>query len=97
MSPLQLEAAERILRRFGKAAREFLYGMTTYEMVLYARGIRGRLEAIFFLMTMGDLLGVPVLPPYYSLRLLPYVVHRMESWRRLLLREKDITDAMSAG
>lgn len=86
-----------LLQRFAKAAREFLYGMTSYEMVLYARGIRGRLEALFFLMTLGDLLGVPVLPPYYSLRLLPYVIPRLESWRRLVLRERDITDVMSGG
>lgn len=85
------------LRRLRKAAREFLYGMTTYEMVLYARGVRGRLEAMFFLITMGDFLGLPVLPPYYSLRLLPHVMPRLESWRRLVLREKDITDAMSGG
>ncbi len=88
---------EGFLRRFSKAAREFLYGMTTYEMVLYARGVHNRLEAIFFLITMGDLLGLPVLPPYYSLRLLPYAIPRMDSWRRLVLRERDITDAISGG
>lgn len=92
-----LAHAEGLLRRLGKAAREFLYGMTTYEMVLYARGVRGRLEALFFLMTMGDFLGLPVLPPYYSLRLLPYIIPRMDAWKRLVLRERDITDAMSGG
>lgn len=97
MTLLQRGHEEGLLRRFSKAAREFLYGMTTYEMVLHARGTRSRLEAIFFLITVGDLLGVPVLPPYYSLRLLPYVIPRMESWRRLVLRERDITDAMSGG
>ncbi len=88
---------EGILQRFSKAAQEFLYGMTTYEMVLYARGVHARLEALFFVTTMGDFLGLPVLPPYYSLRLLPYVLPHMESWRRLILRERDITDAMSGG
>ncbi len=93
---LPLSTRDR-LRQLTRAAREFLYGMTTYEMVLYARGIHGRLEAIFFLMTMGDLLGLPVLPPYYSLRLLPYAIPRLESWRRLVLRERDITDVISGG
>ena len=32
------------------------------------------MEHLFILITMGDLLGIPILPPYYSLRLLPYVV-----------------------
>ena len=97
MTPLPAGNEDGPLRRFSRAVREFLYGMTTFEMVLYARGIRGRLEAIFFLMTIGDFLGVPVLPPYYSLRLLPYAIPRMESWRRFMLRERDITEAMSGG
>lgn len=44
---------------------------------------------------MGDLLGVPILPPYYSLRLLPwYVVPQIATWKRRMLREKDVADAM---
>ena len=29
------------------------------------------------LVVFGDLLGVPILPPYYTLRLLPYVVPKI--------------------
>jgi len=43
------------------------------------------------LIVFGDLLGVPVLPPYYSLRLLPYIVPTLETWRYSMLREKDFT------
>ncbi len=52
------------------------------------------MEHLFILTTMGDLLGVPILPPYYSLRLLPYVVPQIATWKRRMLREKDLTDAM---
>jgi hypothetical protein len=38
--------------------------------------------------------GVPILPPYYSLRLLPYVVPQIATWKRRMLREKDVADAM---
>jgi hypothetical protein len=38
------------------------------------------------------MLGVPVLPPYYTLRLLPYVVPHMAGWRRSMSRERDLTD-----
>ncbi len=38
--------------------------------------------------------GTPVIPPYYSLRLLPYVVPQISTWKRRMLREKDLTDAM---
>ena len=37
---------------------------------------------------------VPILPPYYSLRLLPYAVPQIATWKRRMLREKDLTDAM---
>ena len=54
--------------------------------------LRERLDAIR--QTLGDLVGVPILPPYYSLRLLPYVVPEINSWKRRLLRERDITDLL---
>jgi hypothetical protein len=44
------------------------------------------------LITMGDLVGIPILPPYYALRLLPYVLPSIEGWRFRLLRERDLTD-----
>jgi hypothetical protein len=80
------------LRRCGRALRDILYGMTTYEMARDLHKERARLEHLFVLITMGDLLGIPILPPYYALRLLPYVVPRIEGWRCSLLRERDLTD-----
>jgi hypothetical protein len=52
------------------------------------------MEHLFILITMGDLLGIPILPPYYSLRLLPYVVPQISTWKRRMLRERDVSDAM---
>ena len=53
---------------------------------------RADLEHLFVLISFGDLLGVPILPPYYSMRLLPFVVPLISTWRRRMLREKDLTD-----
>jgi hypothetical protein len=39
-------------------------------------------------------LGVPILPPYYTLRLLPFCVPLINGWRRRLLRERDLLDAI---
>ncbi len=74
--------------------REVTYGMAAHDMTRYALRSRASMEHLFILTTMGDLLGVPILPPYYSLRLLPYVVPQISSWKRRMLREKDLTDAM---
>ena len=74
--------------------REILYGMGRHDMTRYALRTRASMEHLFILITMGDLLGIPILPPYYSLRLLPYVVPQIATWKPRMLREKDVSDAM---
>jgi hypothetical protein len=76
-------------------AKEVMYGMASHDMSRYALRTRASMEHLFILITMGDLLGVPILPPYYSLRLLPYVVPQISTWKRRMLRERDLTDALS--
>ncbi|MCA2997286.1 MAG: hypothetical protein ING75_01665 [Rhodocyclaceae bacterium] len=70
--------------------REFFYGFATYEIVQQAREMRGSLETLFLLALHGEIVGVPVLPPYYALRLLPYVVPQLEGWKRRVLREREL-------
>ena len=74
------------------ALGEILYGMTTFEWVRGMRRERGEIERLFVLITFGDLVGLPILPPYYTLRLLPYVIPSISRWKRSLLRERDWTD-----
>ena len=83
---------ENRVRAFVGALRDILYGMTVYEWKREIEKERGSVQRLFVLITFGDLLGVPILPPYYSLRLLPYVVPLIRSWRYSLLRERDLTD-----
>ncbi len=68
--------------------------MSLYEWVRELRKERGALENLFVLFVFGDLLGVPILPPYYTLRLLPYIVPHIPGWRHRMLREKDLTDLL---
>ena len=78
--------------RARRVARQVLYGATVYD---WARGLqrqRGEVEQLFVLITFGDLMGLPILPPYYTLRLLPYVVPLLNRWKRSLLRERDWSD-----
>jgi hypothetical protein len=75
-----------------QALREVIYGMTVYDWVLELEKQRHEQERLFMLMVYGDLLGVPILPPYHMLRLVPYLVPGLESWRRSMLRERDLTD-----
>jgi len=80
------------LRALERALRDILYGMTLYEWAREFEKARGEVERIFTLLVFGELLGIPILPPYYVLRLLPYAVPRLEGWRRSLLRERDFTE-----
>jgi hypothetical protein len=75
--------------------KSILYGMAGHDMARFALKTRGSMEHLFILITMGDLLGIPILPPYYSLRLLPYVVPQISTWKRRMLRERDLTDALA--
>ena len=74
--------------------KDILYGMSSHEMTRHAVRSRASMEHLFILITMGDLLGIPILPPYYSLRLLPYVTPQIAAWKRRMLRERDITDVL---
>ena len=74
--------------------KDIVYGMASHEMTRHAVRTRASMEHLFILITMGDLLGIPILPPYYSLRLLPRVTPQIASWKRRLLRERDVTDVL---
>jgi hypothetical protein len=62
------------------------------EFAEHALEMRASMESLFMLATVGDMIGVPILPPYYSLRLLPYVLPQIATWKRRVLREREFTD-----
>lgn len=80
------------LRSLIKAIGEMFYGATVYDWVRELEKERGMVERLFVLAVFGDVLGVPLLPPYYALRLLPYVIPSLETWRYSMLRERDFVD-----
>ncbi len=83
-----------LAKKIWQNVRDTVYGMAAHDMSRAALRTRASMEHLFILITMGDLLGIPILPPYYSLRLLPYVVPQIATWKRRMLREKDVADAM---
>ena len=81
-----------IIKTGFKTLGEMFYGATIYEMVRDLNKQRSHIEHLFILMVFGDFLGIPILPPFYTLRLLPYVVPNIAGWKRTMLRERDLTD-----
>jgi hypothetical protein len=78
-----------------KVVGEIMYGLLIHEMDLVMKKERGHLDNLFMLVIFGDLIGLPLLPPYYSMRLLPHILPSLETWKRRVLREKDLTDFVS--
>lgn len=89
------DAGKKPKGRGSKVARNVkgvLYGMAAHGHVTAALRTRMHLEHLFMFITLGDMLGVPVIPPYYSLRILPYAVPNIKAWKQRVFRERDFTD-----
>ncbi len=48
---------------FLNAIKEFIYGMAAHDSARFALKTRANMEHLFMLVTMGDLVGVPLLAP----------------------------------
>ena len=82
----------RKLNDVRKILNEVFYGLTIHEMDLELKKEKGHVNNLFMLIVFGDLIGLPLLPSYYSMRLLPYIIPVITTWKRSVLREKDLTD-----
>jgi hypothetical protein len=79
----------------GKFLKDFFFGITYFEIEQTARQEKVSRQNLFLLLTFGDLLGIPIFSPYYSLRILPYVFPTIDSWKKGMLRERDLTEVKS--
>ncbi len=75
-----------------EGVKGIFYGMAAHGHVTAALRTRMYLEHLFMFITLGDMLGVPIIPPYYSLKILPYAVPNIKSWKQRVFRERDFTD-----
>lgn len=88
-APIQTDSVDGVQRRW-EAIKDFLYGLTGYSFVHHSRAMRHDAETLFLVVTLGDLVGVPIMPPVHALRLLPYVVSEIEKWKRQLAHRKEL-------
>jgi hypothetical protein len=86
------DRSANIIKTAFKTLGDMIYGATIYEMVRDLNKQRSHIEHLFILIVFGEFLGIPILPPYYTLRLLPYVVPNITGWKRTMLRERDLTE-----
>jgi hypothetical protein len=77
------------IRGVKSAIKDFLIGATVYDMIRDLEEKRLYAEYMLMLAVIGDVLGYPV-SSYYRFRLLPYFTPKLQSWKRGILKEKDI-------
>ncbi|HOJ42929.1 MAG TPA: hypothetical protein PLW88_00735 [Syntrophorhabdaceae bacterium] len=83
------------LNNCSKTLKEFFFGMTVYELQKELLKEKGYLNNLLLLIVFGDLLGLPIFPPFYAMRIFPYIIPYMDKWKSSVLREKDLTDIVS--
>ena len=77
---------------FRKGLKDFLFGASSFEIQQTVRQEKLARHDLILLFSFGDLLGVPVLPPHHSLRLLPYFYPALNSCKKSMVKPKDLTE-----
>ncbi len=80
--------------RFIGFIKGFLYEIVGFDTANFALTTRRKMEHMLMLVTIGDLLGIPIMPSYYSIRFLPYFVSQISAWKKSMLRERDFIDSL---
>jgi hypothetical protein len=79
---------------FIQAIKDVLYGFFLHGMVSGVYEKKGELEDVFMLFVVGEMIGVPVFPGFYQLRLLPYYAGRLPRWKKKTLKPRDLLDIL---
>jgi hypothetical protein len=80
---------KKVVRSKRRAVKDFFYGLTTLPFLHHTLQMRREAETLFLLATLGDLTGLPIMPPVYAMRLLPYVLPEVAQWKRQLARREE--------
>jgi hypothetical protein len=80
-----------MLVRLSQMAHDFFAGAAlSWIAPPYVIRRRAEMERVFALMLSAELLGVPLLPPAYLLRFLPFEIPVLLSWRRMTAFDREV-------
>jgi len=83
--------------RMRKALHDFIYGAFIFGPLRTVREQIISMDLAFMTMIYGDMLGLPVVSPMYKYKLLPYFLPLIETWKKSMLKESDITEKIREG
>ena len=70
--------------------QDFFFGAMTFEMYRESIHLAKLYNDAVELLLLGHFVGIPFLPNYYTLKLLPYIVDRQDIFKKQTLMEKDV-------
>ena len=79
---------------FLRTVKDFLFGFAAHDHMVFTLKARAGLGDLLTVVMFGDMLGLPIIRPYYGLRLLPHMLPRLNGWKRRVLAERDLVDAL---
>jgi len=80
------------VRQAMQVARQFLWGFFYFEMFHDLQKEKARYGDAVNLVILGELLGLPLMNSVITLRLLPYLLPELDSWKYRQLSEADIIE-----
>ncbi|MDD3580641.1 MAG: hypothetical protein PHW74_06440 [Desulfobacca sp.] len=79
-------------KKFWHWLKDFLSGFLFGGLIRTAREEKQGYQDLFMVLTLGQMLGIPLMGNYYALRLLPFQVKELSAWQRRLLRDQDLLE-----
>lgn len=84
----------QLIEEARRALREFLFGATTFELYRELKVMSRRYSDAIYLVMLGEILGVPFLSNYYSLRLLPYILTDLDRFKKNAMKERELLEEL---
>jgi hypothetical protein len=84
-----------VISEFFRNLKDFFKGLFLYNLLGHFHVQKRCLENVFMLGILGPMIGIPHLFQYYSLRLLPYYVRDLPTWKKRMVKEQDFFDKVS--
>jgi hypothetical protein len=77
---------------FGEKVKQFLWGFMFFEWYHELQHERAKYNDVMNLILYGELIGIPLMNSSIGLRLLPYVLPELQTWKHRQLEEHEIIE-----
>lgn len=83
-----------MLERVKLMMKEFFFGFAVLPQIKMLGKAKFKEDSAIMIVALGDMLGIPFVPPIYRLRILPYFIPIIQMWKENLLREMDVVEKL---